>query len=89
LGKLKRRLEDLETCNATSRADEEDRVSRDALTRVTDEDLRLVHAFFKRATEGHTEPSEEEEEALGCYEWIKEEVRSERAPANRTHRRHP
>ena len=85
---VRRRLERLETRNATSRVDEEDRVSREALRRVTDEDLRLVHAFFKRATEGHTEPSEEEEEALGRYEGTKEEVRGERAPANRTPRRH-
>jgi len=79
VGSLKRRLEGLETRNATARVDEEERVTREALGRITTEDLRLVHAYLKRATKGHAEPSEEEEAALRRYEEIKEEVRNERA----------
>lgn len=77
MGSLERRLEGLETRNATSRADEDDRVTREALRRITIEDLRLVHAYLKRAAEGNAEPTgDEEESALRRYEEIKEEMRN-------------
>ena len=71
-----RRLENLENRVATSRTDEEDRVTREALSRITTEDLRLVHAYLKRATEEGREPTDEERPALRRYEEIKEEVRN-------------
>ena len=74
---VRRRLERLETRNATSRVDEEDRVIRGALRRLSTPDLRLVRDYFKRKTEGDAEPTEEEEAALGRYETLREEARSE------------
>ena len=77
-GSLERRLGNLEARGATSRVNEEERVTREALSRITTEDLRLVHSFLKRAAEGDADPTgEEEEEALRRYEEIKEEVRGE------------
>jgi hypothetical protein len=75
---MKRRIEGLEARVVASRANEEGRVSREAMRRVTDEDLRLLHAYLKRAVEEGGEPTEEEEAAILCYEEIKEEVRHER-----------
>jgi hypothetical protein len=75
---MKRRIEGLEARVVASRADEEGRVSREAMRLVTDEDLRLLHAYLKRAVEEGGEPTEEEEAANPCYEEIKEEVRHER-----------
>lgn len=75
---VRRRLECLEARALVRRADEEGRVSRKALWRITTDDLRLVHAFLKRAVEGDREPTGEEEGAILRYEVIKEEVRSER-----------
>jgi hypothetical protein len=86
---ISRRLEALEARNATARADEEERVSREALRRITTENLRLVHAYLKRAVEGDAEPTGDEEAALRRYEEIKREVRGERSPANRTPGRRP
>lgn len=75
MGSLERRLGNLEARGATARVAEEEHVSREALSRLTDEDLRLVHAYLKRATEEGGEPTEEEAGALRRYEVIKEEVR--------------
>jgi hypothetical protein len=79
VGRLERRLESLETRNATAWGDEEEQVTREALRRITTDDLRLVHAYLKRAAKGDTEPTEEEEPAILRYEEFKEEVRNERA----------
>lgn len=76
MGSLERRLEDLEARGAKTRVAEEERVSREALSRVTDEDLRLLHAYLKRATEEGEGPTEEEGAALRRYEEIKEGVRN-------------
>jgi hypothetical protein len=79
LGSLDRRLARLEGWVGGAARDEEDRITREALRRITTEDLRLVHAYLKRAAEGDTEATEEEEPAILRYEEFKEEVRNERA----------
>ena len=76
-GSLERRLGNLEARGATSRADEGERVTREALSRITTKDLRLVHAYLKRAADGDADPTGDEEAALQRYEEIKEEVRGE------------
>jgi hypothetical protein len=82
VGGLERRLGNLEARDTTARAKEKDRISREALSRVTDEDLHLLHGYLERAREEGRElpeePTEEEEAALSRYEEIKEEVRIER-----------
>jgi hypothetical protein len=79
LGSLDKRLARLEGWVGGAARDEEDRITREALRRITTEDLRLVHAYLKRAAKGDTEPTEEEEPAILRYEEFKEEVRNERA----------
>ena len=79
MGSLERRLGNLEARGATAQTDEEDHVSREALSRITTEDLRLVYAYLERvAGKEDGEPTEEEEAALLGYETIKEEVRGGR-----------
>ncbi len=79
MGSLDRRLARLEGWVGGAARDEEDRITREALRRITTEDLRLVHAYLKRAAKGDTEPTGEEEPAILRYEEFKEEVRNERA----------
>jgi hypothetical protein len=74
----KKRLARLEERARETRAGEEERVLREAMGRVSNEDLRFLHAYLKRAVEEGGEPTEEEEAAILCYEEIKEEVRHER-----------
>ena len=74
-----KRLARLEERVRETTENEEGLISREALTRISTEDLRLVHAYLKRAVEGNAEPTEEEGAALLRYEGIKEEVRNERA----------
>jgi hypothetical protein len=77
LGSVSRRLVRLEERAKETTENEEELIGRDALRRVTDEDLRLLHAFLKRAVEGSAVPTEAEEAALGRYEELKAEVRNE------------
>ena len=79
MGRLERRLDNLEGRGAKTREAEEERVSGEALTRVTTEDLRLVHAYLGRAVKGYTEPTEEEGGALRRYKEIKDDVRRKHA----------
>lgn len=77
---IRRRLGNLEESARTSNEEAQDRVSREALGRISTEDLWLVHAYLKRAVEeGGTEPTKEERPALRRYEEIQEEVRNEQA----------
>jgi hypothetical protein len=73
----KKRLARLEEGARETRAGEEERVLREAMGRVSDEDLRLLHAYLKRAVEEGGEPTEQEEPAILRYQEIKEEVRHE------------
>jgi len=77
MGSIDRRLARLEDRAGGAVRDEENRVGREALRRVTDEELLLVEAFFERAVEGDAEPTEEEEAAIIRYEELKEEVSHE------------
>jgi hypothetical protein len=60
LGSVSRRLVRLEERAKETTENEEELIGRDALRRVTDEDLRLLHAFLKRAVEGSAVPTEAE-----------------------------
>ncbi len=53
----------------------EERISREAWSRVTDEDLRLAHTALKRWDEEGGEPTGEEQAALRRFEELREEVR--------------
>jgi hypothetical protein len=79
MGSVSRRLARLEEQARDTTEDEEGVISRDALRRVTNEDLRLVHAYLKRKIEEDGKPTEEEEAALVRYQALREEVRNERA----------
>ena len=73
---LRDRLGRLEERAREAKGGEEGRISQQALRRVTDEDLRLLHAYLKRAVEEGGELTDEERLALRRYEEIKEEVRN-------------
>ena len=73
---LRRRLERLER-GGESDEDKEEHVRREALTRVTDEDLELVWAYLERTEEDEGEPTPEEWAAIERYFQLQEEVRHE------------
>lgn len=73
---LRRRLERLER-GGESDEDKEEHVRREALTRVTDEDLELVWAYLERIEEDEGEPTPEEWAAIERYFQLQEEVRHE------------
>ncbi len=77
MGSVSRRLDWLEEQARETTENEQGVISREALGRISTEDLRLVHAYLKRAVEGNAEPTEEEGAAIFRYEEIKEEVRNE------------
>ena len=81
MGGLDRRLRNLEE-RAGRSEDEEERIQREALTRVTDEDLEFVWAYLERTEEEpEGEPTPEEWAAIERYFQLQEEVRDEfRAP---------
>lgn len=58
-------------------ADEEERISREAMRRATTEDLWTLHACIERMIEKGGGPAENEEAAIIRYEDLKEEVRLE------------
>ena len=80
---LRRRLERLEYLERGGETDEdrEEHVRREALSRVTDEDLALVWGYLERTEEEEGEPTPEERAAIERYFQLQEEVRDEfRAP---------
>lgn len=80
---LEKRLGRLEEIAGDVAEDEEARISRETLSRVSTEDLRLFVAYLRRMEEEGGKPTEEEEEALDRYHKLREEVRNEfRAKAN-------
>ena len=81
MGSIGKRLARLEERASGSAEDEEERIRAEALTRVTDEDLKLLIAYLRRATEEGGEPTEEEAAALCRYEELYEEVGHEFAGA--------
>jgi hypothetical protein len=74
VGSIENRLKRLEERTRGSAEDEEERIRAEALTRVTDEDLALLAAYFERATEEGEEPTEEEAAGLRRYEELYKEV---------------
>ena len=81
---LEKRIGRLEEMAGDVEEDKEEHVRREALTRVTDEDLELVWEYLKR-TEGEPEgePTPTEWAAIERYFQLQEEVRDEfRAKAN-------
>lgn len=74
---LEKRLGRLEEMAGEVAEDEEAQISRETLSRVTTEDLRLVVAYLRRTEEEGGEPTEEEEDALDRYHKLREEVRNE------------
>ncbi len=81
MGGIEKRLAHLEERARGTVEDEEERIRAEALTRVTDEDLKLLIAYLRRATEEGGEPTEEEAAALRRYEELYEEVGREFAGA--------
>ncbi len=81
MGSIEKRLARLEERASGSAEDQEERIRAEALTRVTDEDLKLLIAYLRRATEEGGEPTEEEAAALRRYEELYEEVGREFAGA--------
>ena len=77
---LRRRLERLER-GGESDEDKEEHVRREALTRVTDEDLELVWAYLERIEEDEGEPTPEEWAVIERYFQLQEEVRHEFRPS--------
>ncbi len=79
---LRRRLDRLESLKrAGGGEDEEEAIRREALTRVTDEDLELVWGYLERTEGDEEEPTPEEWAAIERYFQLQEEVRHElRAP---------
>ncbi|PLS84748.1 MAG: hypothetical protein CYG60_16290 [Actinobacteria bacterium] len=78
MGSIEKRLEQLEERAGAAAQDEEERVSREALSRVSTEDLRSVAEYLRRVEDEGGEPTEEEEAALRRYEELREEVRNGR-----------
>ena len=83
MGSLERRLERLEGRAGRFNEDEEERIEREAISRLTDQELELVWEYLKRAEgEEEAEPrGGEERAAIERYFQLREEVRDEfRAP---------
>ncbi len=76
---LRRRLERLEYLKRGGETDEdqEEHIRREALGRVTDEDLALVWEYLERTEEEEGEPTQEEWAAIERYFQLEEEVRHE------------
>jgi hypothetical protein len=74
LGSIEKRLARLEERTRRTAEDEVERIRAGALTRVTDEDLKLLIAYLRRSTEEGGEPTEEEAAALRRYEELYKEV---------------
>lgn len=72
---IKRRLEDLETRNAASRVDEEERVSREVMQRLIVEELQRYVSVLRRMKAGES-PGEEDGPILQRVEELYEEVRN-------------
>ncbi len=79
MGSIEKRLGRLEERSCGLAADEEERVQRETLRRLSTEDLRTLAEYLRRAAEGVGEPTEEEEEVLHRYEAIRREVAEEMA----------
>lgn len=81
MGSIDRRLRNLER-GGEGDGDKEEAIHREALTRVTDEDLELVWEYLKRTEEEpEGEPTPAEWAAIERYFQLQEEVRNEfRAP---------
>jgi hypothetical protein len=71
---MEKRLKRLEGWAGSTAEDEAERIRAEALTCITDEDLELLVAYLRRATEEGGEPTEEEAAALRRYEELYEEV---------------
>ncbi len=78
MGSVSKRLARLEELVRETTGCEEVVISREALRRISTQDLRLVHAYLKWKVEEDAEPTEEQEEALVRYQALREEVRNER-----------
>jgi hypothetical protein len=83
LGSLERRLGNLEACGTTTRAEEKDRVSREALRRMTTEDLHAYVDVLRRVKAGEG-LGEEDRAILRRFEDLYEEVRDERRHISRS-----
>ena len=83
MGSLERRLGNLEARGATTRAEEKDRVSREALRRMTTEDLRAYVDALRRMKAGEV-LGEEARAILRRFEELYEEVRGERFHISRS-----
>ncbi len=77
MGGIEKRLAQLEGWAGALVEDEEERVRRETLRRVTTEDLKIFVGYLRRAKEEAGEPTEGEQEALRRYEELREEVRNE------------
>lgn len=75
---LKRRLKRLEVLEwAKGREDEEEHIISEAISRATDEDLKLIVECLKRIEDEQGEPTPEEWAAIERYFQLQEEVRDE------------
>jgi len=82
VGSIERRLQWLEERTKGGEGGDEEAIRQEAFARVTDEDLKLVRDYLKRAIEEGGDPTEEEAAAILRYEELREEVRDElRAPS--------
>lgn len=76
MGNVRRRLDRLERGGGVDE-DQEEATRREALARVTDEDLKLVWGYLERTEGEDGEPTEEEWAAILRYEELREEVEKE------------
>ena len=74
---IRRRLEQLEERVGEVDGNQEEHIRREALGRVTDDDLELIWEYLKRTEEEEGEPTPEEWAAIVRYEELREKVRHE------------
>jgi hypothetical protein len=75
LGRLERRLEDLEARSRASREAEEIALTREVMRRLTDDELRAYVDVLRRMRDGE-EPEEKDEPILVRVKELREEVMS-------------